>query len=108
VGKNSSAESERMDVDDSNAKDVTMVVIDGIVFDPPHCAYDNCTTELANVRGGVFCDLHEQQYGARCHVQGCMNQKLVKTKACQEHQAIWKRYLSNHTRKQLSGFQRML
>ena len=55
VEQSSSVGSERMDVDDPVAKDVTMCVIDGIVFGPPHCAYDNCTTELANARGGVFC-----------------------------------------------------
>jgi len=37
-----------------------------------------------------------------------MNQKVAKTQACQEHQAAWKKYLSNHNRKQLSGFRRML
>jgi hypothetical protein len=106
--QSSPAESERMDVDNPTPRDVTMCVIDGIVFGPPHCAYDNCTTELANARGGVFCALHEQEHGATCHVRGCVNQKVARTKACQEHQAIWKRYLSNHGRKQLSGFRRML
>ena len=108
VGQSSSIESERMDVDNLDAKDVTMRVLDGIVFGPSHCCYDNCTTELANARGEVFCALHEQKHGARCHVKGCMNQKVAKTKACQEHQSIWKRYLSNHGRKQLSGFRRMI
>ena len=106
--QSSSAESERMDVDNPVPSDVTMCVIDGIVFGPPHCAYDNCTTELANARGGVFCALHEQEHGATCHVRGCVNQKFARTKACQEHQAIWKRYLSNPSRKQLSSFRRML
>ena len=44
----------------------------------------------------MFCALHEQEHRAKCHVQGWINQKLVRTKACQEHQAIWKKYLSNH------------
>ena len=104
----SSDEAQRMEVDDSAAQDVTMVVLDGIVFGPTHCAYDNCTADLANARGGVFCALHEQEHGARCHVKGCENQKVQGTNACQVHQEIWKRYLSNHTRKQLSGFRRML
>ena len=56
----------------------------------------------------MFCALHEQEHGARCNVRGCRNQKVVTTKACQEHQAIWKRYLANHNRKQLSGFRRVL
>jgi hypothetical protein len=35
AGQNSSAGSERMEIDDPVAKDVTMCVIDGIVFGPP-------------------------------------------------------------------------
>ena len=66
--QSSSAESERMDVDIPDAKDVTMCVIDGIVFRSPHCTYDNCTTELANARGGVFCALHEQEHNMGPHV----------------------------------------
>ena len=62
-----------MEVDDSAAQDVTMVVLDGIVFGPTHCAYDNCTADLENVRGEVFCALHEQKHGARHHVKGCEN-----------------------------------
>ena len=99
-----SAESQRMKVDDSTAKNVTMIVLNGIVFGPTHCAYDDCTAELANARGGIFCALHEQEHGARCHVKGCENQKVNETNACQVHQEIWKRYLINHTCKQLSGF----
>ena len=108
LGQSSSAGLQRMEVDDSAAQDVTMIVVDGIVFGPSHCAYDDCTTELANARGGVFCALHEQEHGATCHVRGCENLKVHGTNACQAHQEIWKRYLSNHSRKQLSGFRRML
>lgn len=80
AGQSSSVESERMEVDNPVAKDVTMCVIDGIIFDPSHCAYDNCTTELANARGGVFCALHEQEHGATCYVRGCcINQKVART-----------------------------
>ena len=101
--QSSSDEAQRMEVDDSAAQDVTMVVLDGIVFGPTHGAYDNCTADLANARGGVFCALHEQEHEARCHVKGCENQKVQGTNACQVYQKIWKRYLSNHTCKQLSG-----
>ncbi|KAF8232279.1 hypothetical protein L208DRAFT_1072684, partial [Tricholoma matsutake] len=34
-----------MDIDDASAN---MVVVDGIVMGTTHCAYDNCTSELAN------------------------------------------------------------
>ena len=45
---------------------VKMVVLDGIVMGPQHCAYDNCTSDLANACGGSFCAFHENQWGARC------------------------------------------
>ncbi|KAF8994217.1 hypothetical protein BDQ17DRAFT_1392445 [Cyathus striatus] len=62
-----------------------MVVIDGIVMGPQHCAYDNCSNTLVNHRG-VFCDVHNQEFGARCHVCDYQNQKIGNTQACNEHQ----------------------
>ena len=38
---------------------VKMVVMDGIVMGPQHCAFGDCTADLANTRGGVFCSIHE-------------------------------------------------
>ncbi|KAF8892717.1 hypothetical protein BD779DRAFT_1468376 [Infundibulicybe gibba] len=32
---------------------VKMVVLDGIVMEPTHCAYDDCTNDLGNARGGL-------------------------------------------------------
>ena len=64
--------------------------------------------ELANARGGVFCDFHEQEYGAKCRVRGCMNPKVIQTQACQQHQQEWSRYLANHAGQKISGFRRML
>jgi hypothetical protein len=32
-----------------------MVVIYGVVMAPTHCAYDDCTQDLQNAGGGVFC-----------------------------------------------------
>ena len=45
---------------------VKMVVMNGIVMGPQHCAFGNCTADLANTRGGVFCSIHEIEYGAKC------------------------------------------
>ena len=59
-------------------------------------------------RGGVFCALHELEYGVKCHVCGCTNQKVDDTQACIEHQAQWRRFQNAHKSQKLSGFQRML
>ncbi|KAF8232872.1 hypothetical protein L208DRAFT_1039100, partial [Tricholoma matsutake] len=56
-----------------------------------HCAYGDCTDELVNARGGVFCALHEQEQGAKCHVGECSNSKVHGTQACVQHQADWTR-----------------
>jgi len=45
------------DVMDNEAL-VKMVVMDGIVMGPQHCAFGNCTADLANSQGGVFCSVH--------------------------------------------------
>ena len=43
--------------------------------------------ELSNAQGCVFCALHELEYGAKCCVCGCTNQKVDNSQACIEHQA---------------------
>ncbi|KAF8872623.1 hypothetical protein BD779DRAFT_1477443 [Infundibulicybe gibba] len=60
---------DNMDVDadmDVDYAAVKMVVMDGIVMGPTHCAYDDCTQDLDNSRGGAFCAYHNIHYGARC------------------------------------------
>ena len=83
---------------------VKMVVVDGIVIGHSICAYTDCTSELSNARGGVYCALHEDAYGAQCHVFDCTNAKVEGTLACQVHQAKWDRYMRNHNTRQLSGY----
>ncbi|PFH44692.1 hypothetical protein AMATHDRAFT_95132, partial [Amanita thiersii Skay4041] len=56
-----------------------------------HCAYGDCTSDLENARGGVFCVTHEQEYGPRCHIVGCTRQKVARTQACERHQEQWNR-----------------
>ncbi|EDR13461.1 uncharacterized protein LACBIDRAFT_322419 [Laccaria bicolor S238N-H82] len=41
---------DEMDTDD--IPNIRVVVLDGIVMGPQHCAYDNCTNDLSNARGG--------------------------------------------------------
>ena len=50
-----------MDVDGSyqsssaeEASPVSLVVMDGVVMGPTHCAFDNCIEELQNAQGGFF------------------------------------------------------
>ena len=87
---------------------VKMVVLDGIVMGPQHCAYDNCTSDLANERGGSFCAFHENQFGARCRVHNCNNQKVFGTQACQQHAEEWNEHVKNHSRHSFHGARRLL
>ena len=56
-----------------------LVVMDGIVMGPQHCAFGNCTADLENTGGGVFCSVHDIQYGAKCRVNGCSSLKVTGT-----------------------------
>ena len=77
---------------DEDVAPVKMIVMDGIVMGPTHCAYDNCTSELANARGGAFCRFHDHQHGAKCRVRDCTSTKKSGTQACSEHQGEWKKH----------------
>ena len=94
-----------MDVDMNN---VTMVVVDGIVVGTKHCAYDNCTLDLANNRGGSFCQIHENEFGNKCHVRDCTESVVSKTMACAAHQMLWTKYKLDHSSGSLAGSKRML
>ena len=49
---------------------VNMVVMDGIVMGPTHCAFDDCTKPLSNARGKgeSFCQIHEREFHNHCRV----------------------------------------
>ena len=95
-----------MDVDKAVVK---MVVVDGSCFGPKHCAYENCSDDLINYdeAGAVFCAVHEQIHGAKCHVYNCDNIKVRGTQACEEHQQQWKKYVAHHKRQSVPGFRRI-
>ncbi|KAF8954384.1 hypothetical protein BDZ97DRAFT_1908272 [Flammula alnicola] len=80
-----------MDVDYAPVK---MVVLDGIVMGPTHCAYEQCTQDLKNARGGAFCTEHEILYGNRC--------------PCHLHQQEWKKYKLDHSHSSLAGVKKMI
>ena len=96
---------DNMDIDQVFVK---MAVVDGIVLGPQHCAYENCTSDLANYHGGSFCALHENQWGAGCCMCNCNNQKIEGTQACTEHQQEWNKYVQNHSCQSFQGSKRML
>ena len=87
---------------------VKMIVIDGIVMGPTHCAFDNCTADLDNYRGGAFCANHEIQFGDKCRVRNCQNNKVNTTQACEQHQGQWKKHVQNYSQHNMAGVRRML
>lgn len=63
---------------------------------------------MANARGGVFCAFHNHEYGAKCRIRECNNQKIQGTQACERHQQQWTQYSSQHSRHTLAGVRRIL
>lgn len=96
---------DNMDVDNSLVK---MVVLDGIVMGPTHCAYPDCSANVRNLRGGAFCSQHEAIHGTKCRVVGCESIKIRNTQACANHQQEWAKYQKDHSRENLSGVRRIL
>jgi hypothetical protein len=96
------------DVMENEPAVVKLVVMDGIVMGPRHCAFDNCTGDLENTQSGVFCSVHNIQYGAKCRVNGCLSSKVAGTQACHQHKAEWSKYEFNHKPAIYSGMKRML
>ena len=87
---------------------VQMVVMDGIVMGPKHCAFDNCTANLINYQNGVYCAEHFRNYGHLCHVVDCRNAKTSNSLACIQHQALWRSHVTRYGRSNLLGVQRLL
>ncbi len=101
-------ENVQTDVTEDESAVVKLVVMDGIVMGPQHCAFGDCSADLANTRGGVFCSLHEIQYGAKCRVIGCLSSKVNGTQACHQHKAEWSKYEFSHKPAIYSGMKRIL
>jgi CxC5 like cysteine cluster associated with KDZ transposases/CxC6 like cysteine cluster associated with KDZ transposases len=99
---------EPLDEIEKDCVSVKMVVLDGIVMGPTHCAHIGCTSDLINARGGAFCPFHETQYGAKCRVHNCQMPKINPSQACEQHQPEWQKYIQNHSHENLSGVRRIL
>ena len=82
---------------------ISMIVMDGIVMGPTHCAFQHCTLPLENARGGVFCKGHNDAYGNHCRVVECTLSKIAGTQACRHHQTEWQRFSQQHQRQNLPG-----
>ena len=82
-----------MDIDrtasPSEATPLKLVVIDGMVMDPTHCAFGDCTQDLAKLKGGILCVHHELLYGNLCHMGDYNSLKVAPTHICAQHQDHW-------------------
>jgi hypothetical protein len=87
---------------------VHMVVLDGIVMGHKHCAFENCTADLANYRNGVFCSPHEALHGHLCRIPNCGNIKAERIHTCNEHRERWDSHVVRFGRSTLLGVRRML
>jgi hypothetical protein len=87
---------------------VKMVVMDGIVMGPVHCAAINCTADVINARGESFCATHVTLYANKCRIVGCGNIQVEDTQACHLHQSEWIRHKQSRTKSTLAGFRRSL
>jgi len=87
---------------------VNLVVMDGIVMGPAHCALEGCTEDLAKVRGGVFCVQHELEHGHLCHMHNCSSPKVPLTHTCTQHQNHWYHHVVRYGRQSLLGIRRLV
>ena len=85
-----------------------IVVVEGIVIDVQHCAFEGCLAAFINTWEGVFCEAHELVYGDKCYIHGCEIIKVQDTQACMEHQSDWQQYIQQYSRENFSGICRML
>ena len=88
---------------ESNISPVKIVVMDGVVMGPTHCAYDYCTQDLQNACGGVFCGFHEILHGNRCHMRDCNNPKVPPSQTCALHHEHWYSHVTRYGQQSLLG-----
>jgi hypothetical protein len=101
-----------MDIDRSPSPDeetpVKLVVLDGVLMGPTHCAYENCSQDLAPARRGVFCVQHEILHGNLCRICDCDNIKVDPSQTCTEHQNHWYQHAVQYGCQSLLGIHRMV
>jgi len=87
---------------------VKLVVLDGVVMGPKHCAYEDCTEGLKNTQRGVFCERHEILRGHLCRMHDCNNPKNLPSQTCVQHQNRWYQYAIRYGRQSLLGIRRLV
>ncbi|EDR04206.1 uncharacterized protein LACBIDRAFT_304897 [Laccaria bicolor S238N-H82] len=85
-----------------------MLTLDGVVMGPQICAFDDCTNDLLNARGGALCATHEASLANKCRVVGCSKDKIQGTQACAEHVADWKKSIHDRSKATINGIRRVL
>ncbi|KAF8982442.1 hypothetical protein BDQ17DRAFT_1394061 [Cyathus striatus] len=97
-----------METGNSVEPDVKMVVIDGIVMGPTHCAYEDCSVKLANAHTGVFCLRHESQHEGLCRMKDCYNCHEPNSKTCLNHRQNWFNHITQFGRQSVLGIEGLL
>jgi len=101
-----------MDVDESSSTEavcpVKMVVMDGVVMGPTHCAFDECIEEVKNSRGGVFCARHEITHGNLCRMHDCDRPKVPPGHTCAIHQNHWYQHAIRYGQQSMLGICRLI
>jgi hypothetical protein len=97
-----------MDIDQDEGSPVKLVVMDGIVMGHKHCAFENCTGNLANAQRGVFCAVHVQQLDHLCRIRDCRNVKADGIQTCNQHRDRWHKHVVRYGRQSMLGIRRMM
>ena len=63
----------------------------------------NCEGTLLSAHGGSFCAAHENQFGNKCEVRECTNDRMCKSQACELHKCEWDKYVYQHSQQNLAG-----
>jgi CxC5 like cysteine cluster associated with KDZ transposases/CxC6 like cysteine cluster associated with KDZ transposases len=116
VDESSQSSSSAEDVDASSqssssseeASPVSLVVMDGVVMGPTHCAFDNCIEAVENARGGVFCARHEITHGNLCRMRDCDRPKVAPTHTCTIHKNRWHQHAIRYGRQSVLGIRRLI
>jgi hypothetical protein len=117
-GSDGSDESDRSDRSDgrdgsdgsdgSDRAPIKLVVMDGQVMGPRHCAYEDCTGDLANARLGVFCVQHEILRAGLCRMRDCQEENVHGSQTCEQHQNRWYSHVMRYGRQTILGISRII
>ena len=116
VDESSQSSSSAEDVDASSqnsssseeASPVSLVVMDGVVMGPTHCAFDNCIEAVENAQGGVFCARHEITHGNLCRMRDCDRPKVAPTHTCTIHKNCWHQRAIRYGWQSVLGIHRLI